>query len=74
MVQLQGLSILAWGIVYKQKREGGLDLKSGRIEQSSHNETYKGFFAKPGSNWVAWVQSNLLKDEFCSINIPQDSY
>ena len=66
MVQLQGLSILAWGIVYKQKREGGLDLKSGRIEQSSHNETYMGFFffAKAGSNWVAWVQSNLLKDEF----------
>ena len=40
-------------------------MKSGRIEQSSHNETYMGFFfAKAGSNWVAWVQSNLLKDEF----------
>ena len=38
-------------------------MKSGRIEQSSHNETWD-FFAKAGSNWVAWVQSILLKDEF----------
>ena len=27
-------------------REGGLDLKGGRIEQSSHNETYMGFVCK----------------------------
>ena len=26
--------------------------------------TWDVFFAKAGSNWVAWVQSNLLKDEF----------